>query len=95
VAQWAKILHVTPSAVYKQLAKHEVRSRSTSGPQSRGKIIVGENRIRLAFPGRLQAKTGENRILTELFEKLDSLTDIVEAQDEALKVLLKRTEHLS
>src|SRR5690606_16952562 len=72
VAQWAKILHVTPSAVYKQLAKREVKPRSTSGPQSRGKMLVSENRIRIAFPGRLQAKVGENRILTELFEKLDS-----------------------
>jgi len=57
-------------------------------------MLVSENRIRIAFPGRLQAKVGENRILTELFEKLDSLTEIVEAQDAALKVLLKRTERL-
>jgi hypothetical protein len=90
VSEWAKRLGVTPRAIYKKLT---VRGLRTIGSR-KGPMMVTENRIRLAFPGRLEAVAGENRLLTEFVEKLETILEVQEAHDEALKVLLRRTEKL-
>lgn len=90
ITEWAKRLGVTPRAVYKRLSAAGLRTPGSCQRPMR----VTENRIRLAYPGRLESVAGENRILTEFVEKLDTLIEVQEAHNEALKILLRRTEKL-